>query len=102
MQTREQIQALADALGAAATKPARVVLFGSYARGDATEKSDVDFLVIEKKIANRNDEYVELWNVIGARQVDLLLMQEDEYQKRTDWIGSLPYRVNREGQVLHG
>ncbi|MBA3572751.1 MAG: nucleotidyltransferase domain-containing protein [Pyrinomonadaceae bacterium] len=30
-----------------AAKPARVVLFGSYARGAATEDSDMDFLVIE-------------------------------------------------------
>lgn len=102
MQTREQIQTLADALGAAATKPARVVLFGSYARGEATEKSDVDFLVIEQNISNRDDEYLKLWNVVGARNVDLLLMQEDEYQKRTNWIGSLPYRVAREGKVLNG
>jgi predicted nucleotidyltransferase len=31
-----------------AANPVRIILFGSYARGDITEESDLDFLVIEK------------------------------------------------------
>ena len=30
--------------------PLKIILFGSYARGDANYDSDVDFLVIEKRI----------------------------------------------------
>ena len=30
-----------------AANPVRIILFGSYARGDVTEESDLDFLVIE-------------------------------------------------------
>ena len=33
--------------------PQRVVLFGSYARGEATENSDVDLLVVVEKPAPR-------------------------------------------------
>ena len=45
MVTREQIDAAVRILAEAA-RPARIVLFGSHARGDAREDSDVDFLVI--------------------------------------------------------
>lgn len=34
---------------AAASTPRRVFLFNSYARGDATDRSDVDLLVVERK-----------------------------------------------------
>jgi len=30
-----------------AASPAKIILFGSYARGEAHEDSDLDFLVIE-------------------------------------------------------
>ncbi len=32
-----------------AANPVRIILFGSYARGDMKETSDLDFLVVEKK-----------------------------------------------------
>ncbi|MDP1957474.1 MAG: nucleotidyltransferase domain-containing protein [Rhodocyclaceae bacterium] len=42
----------AQMLGEAAkpAKPAKVILFGSYASGDARENSDLDFLVIESEL----------------------------------------------------
>jgi len=38
----------------------KVILFGSYARGDATEDSDVDFLVVEKDVPSNVTEVVRL------------------------------------------
>ena len=32
------------------SSPARVVVFGSYGRGKATQDSDLDFLVIQKSV----------------------------------------------------
>ena len=36
----------------AAAKPNKIILFGSYARGDATEDSDLDLMVIEQDVQN--------------------------------------------------
>ena len=36
-----------------AASPERVVLFGSYARGDAGADSDLDFLVVEHQVTDR-------------------------------------------------
>ena len=45
MVSREQIQAFVDQV-VRRFRPARVILFGSYAYGDPTEDSDVDLMVI--------------------------------------------------------
>lgn len=37
----------------AAPAPAKVILFGSHARGDASEDSNFDVLVIEETVPNR-------------------------------------------------
>ena len=47
-----------------AAKPAKVVLFGSYARGEPKEDSDLDFLVIEPAIKNRLKEIVRLSSLL--------------------------------------
>jgi len=43
----ETIRSAVDRLIAAASSPARVILFGSYARGTADEGSDLDLMVFE-------------------------------------------------------
>ena len=53
---REEILALAEAHGAG-----NIRLFGSIARGDNTELSDVDFLV-------QMDQGRNLWDLIGLTQ----------------------------------
>ncbi len=50
MLTPEAIQAAAERLAAAASSPARIILFGSYGRGDANEDSDLDLMVVEKEL----------------------------------------------------
>ena len=46
-------------------KPERVILFGSYARGEATEYSDVDILVIAKNFKGTDsyDRFSELFDL---------------------------------------
>jgi hypothetical protein len=46
--TKAMIERAGRALIDAASGPAKVILFGSRARGDANEGSDFDFLVIER------------------------------------------------------
>ena len=59
MISEQTILQAAQLLGEAA-KPARVILFGSYARGDAQENSDLDFLVIEPELHDKFNEMVRL------------------------------------------
>lgn len=53
----------------------RLALFGSYARGQATVKSDVDFLVEFKQGRGGYDDYVgllELLRKVTGKEVDLV------------------------------
>ena len=47
-------------------KPYKVILFGSYARGNPTEDSDLDVLVVldSNEFARTFDEKIERWNMI--------------------------------------
>lgn len=103
MLDRSEIQQAAERLAARAGSPLKVILFGSYARGDADEDSDLDLLVVEKDISDATAEYVRLREAIGpiGVGVDLLLLTEVELERRRDWCSTPVYWAVREGQVLH-
>ena len=84
-----------------ASSPARVVVFGSYGRGEATQDSDLDLLVIQKSVDDFTKEYTRLREAIGAIGVgvDLLLVTEEQYEQRKDWCSSPIYWAHREGKV---
>ncbi len=45
---------------AEAAQPEQILLFGSHARGDARDDSDLDLLVIESEVTDRAAEMVRL------------------------------------------
>ncbi|OGB34247.1 MAG: DNA polymerase subunit beta [Burkholderiales bacterium RIFCSPLOWO2_12_FULL_61_40] len=87
----------------AASSPASVVLFGSYARGDADEGSDLDLLVIEHSVTDKAAEYLKLHRAIGAMGVgvDVLVMSSEEFARRSQVPGTVPYWAAKEGRILH-
>ncbi len=103
MLTPQAIAATAERIAAAASHPARVIVFGSYARGEATEDSDLDLLVIEKQVVDHTREYLHLREAVGSIGVgvDLLLLSEPEFEKRRHWWSTPIYWAEREGKVLH-
>ena len=102
MITGEQIQQAVDRLVALA-KPSKVILFGSYARGDATESSDLDLVVIEPEVGNQFDEMVRLRNEVGAMPVgvDLLVYSDSEASRRSQVPGTALYWAFKEGRVMY-
>lgn len=97
------IAAAAERAARAAAGPARVLVFGSYARGNAHETSDLDLLVIEPAFSDKAAEYVAIRSAIGRLGVgvDLLLFSEEEFARRSSVPGTLPYWASREGKVVH-
>lgn len=102
MISSEQIQQAVDRLVAAA-RPLKVILFGSYARGDATENSDLDLMVIEREVPNKFDEMVRLHRAVGnvGAGVDVVVYSDQEASRRSQVPGTLLYWAFREGKVLY-
>ena len=65
----DQLTAAAHRLAAAASRPATVIVLGSYARGDATEESDLDLVVVQPEVSDRAGEYLRLKAAVGRMGV---------------------------------
>lgn len=98
----ETIERAGRALADAASAPARVILFGSHARGDADEGSDFDFLVIEKEVDDRLAEAVKLRRSLRGFgvPVDVIVMDEALIERRSKVRGTMVDRALREGRVV--
>ena len=103
MLTQEAIAAAARRITESAHTPVKVILFGSYARGDANDGSDLDFLVVEQDIPNPAEEFLKLHRAASTctTGVDILLMTESEFEKKRNWWTTPAYAAAREGKVLY-
>jgi uncharacterized protein len=102
MTTHELVQLAGRRLADAATSPARVILFGSAARGELTRDSDLDFLVIERNVENRVAEAVRLRDAVGriGLPVDVIVMDEELAARRAKVRGTMVHHALREGRVV--
>ena len=81
----------------------KVILFGSYARGDADYDSDVDFLVIEKVIKDKRKEMTRLRRALLPLRIPVDIIVSDK--NTIDEMGQLPgtaiYWALKEGKVMY-
>ena len=89
-----------------AVAPDKVILFGSQARGDQRNDSDVDLLILKKGLKNEreltNNLYLEFFNKKISTPVDLIAVDYDKYYQLNNDIGYIYKTVNQEGKVLYG
>jgi predicted nucleotidyltransferase len=85
-------------------RPARIYLFGSRARGEATEDSDYDILVVvadsDRGVRELAREALRLCEGMCV-PVDVLVWTRSEFDRRARVVASLPSAVLREGKLLH-
>ena len=86
-----------------AANPIKVVLFGSYARGDARDDSDLDLLVVERRLANTRAEMVRLRNLVRPLRipVDIIVVSEEEFSDWAHLKGTVLHWAATEGRVVH-
>jgi predicted nucleotidyltransferase len=86
--------------------PDQIILFGSYARGDNTEKSDVDLLIVKKGLEKSRDIIGSIYrafyeNNIGI-PVDVLAIDYDRYIELSNEIGYIYKTIKKEGRIVYG
>ena len=84
--------------------PQRVILFGSVARGDETEESDVDLMVVFDHLdrSHRRELQGGLMAAVTAPvPFDIFVMDAAEFEAKKDVNGTIAYWPAREGVVVH-
>lgn len=89
---------------AEAAPDARIILFGSRARGQARPDSDLDLLVVEPELRSRREEFGRLREALGdlGVPVDLIVVSDEHVSKWGNVHGSVIHEAMREGRVLVG
>lgn len=84
-------------------EPLRVILFGSWARGTATEWSDVDLLVIFPDVGDKREMAVNIRRALRGMLVckDIVVSTPDEIRRRGHFFGTVLREALNEGKVLY-
>lgn len=88
---------------AIATHAERVILFGSYARGDATEESDVDLMIIAESDLPRFKRSRDLYKLLRPHPfaMDIVVFTPEEFEKGKKTDVSFVSTVLKEGKTVY-
>jgi predicted nucleotidyltransferase len=102
MVDKHKIKQVAVLMGRAA-KASEVILFGSHARGDPDENSDVDLMIIAKSNLPRFKRSRELYKLMRPYPfaMDLVVYTPEEIERGMRSPVSFVSTVLREGKTLY-
>ena len=95
-----------DAIGRilSVVSPKQVVLFGSAARGDVDENSDIDLLVVVPNGTHRRRTAQSIYrNMVGLDfAADIVVVTEEDVEKYRDAEGWVIREALAEGKLVYG
>lgn len=82
---------------------ATIIVFGSAARGEATEHSDLDVLVVEPEVTDRWDEMVRLRDALNPLPIaaDVLVVSQKTFDYWADTPNTIVYEAAQEGRKFY-
>lgn len=87
-----------------AGRPRKIILFGSYVRGQTHRDSDLDVLVVaDDGVPNVRQESARLRRLLrGIRMcMDILVVRERDFNRLKDTIGLIYREAIRDGKVVY-
>jgi predicted nucleotidyltransferase len=87
----------------AVSDPAKIILFGSYAREDFGPDSDLDLLVILEGVDSPRAESIKLRRTLRGLlvPVDILVATPEQVERHRNTVGLIYRSVLAEGKVLY-
>ncbi len=84
-------------------RPQKIILFGSYARGDAREHSDLDFMVVAREVKGKRREMVRLHDALRPMgiPVDIVVVRESTFDKWSDVPGTVYHEAKSKGRLCY-
>jgi predicted nucleotidyltransferase len=88
---------------AEAVRPEKIILFGSWARGERGPHSDLDLLIIQESELSRPQRYAQVRRLFWGMGIpmDILVYTPEEFARYQSVPGSFTHTVAREGKVLY-
>ena len=82
--------------------PDKIILFGSYARGDAAPDSDIDLLVLFPEVADPNKRAAELYAALVdfPHPADIVVSTTFRFERYRNVVNTVYWPASREGKVL--
>ena len=84
-------------------QPESIILFGSHARGDAGQSSDVDLLIVMPFSGSKREKQVEIRLALQSIPIpkDIVVTTPEEFLWRKEIPGTIERPAAREGRVLY-
>ncbi len=85
-------------------KPEKIYLFGSQARKDADQNSDIDFLLVTETNKPKKKRAIDFRKELRGKNeypLDIMVYTPEEFNEWCDVINTIPYRVKEEGELLY-
>ena len=84
-------------------EPIRIFLFGSQARGDTTESSDIDLLVVMNNVENKRQAAIDMRVLLKDLPVskDIIVSTPDEIERQRHVVGTIAYAAFHEGKIVY-
>lgn len=85
------------------SNPSKIILFGSYARGDFGPDSDVDLLVVKEDVKSPRAESNQLRRVLRGLlvPVDILVATPQQIIRHSKNVGLIYRTILLEGKVIY-
>lgn len=104
MYSQKDFRSIAQMIYKRMPEARKIYLFGSYARGDAKENSDIDIAILSDVHIDRKKKMIllgNLWNDIGAKgfPVEFIIKSLTDFEEEKS-LPTLSKIIAREGMLL--